>query len=221
MTKMGYENGKGVTPAALAAALSGDLESTIIATTPGGIERQEAQGQADMVRNCRLPKKLNGYDQKYTIQQAYEKMGIKVLGDADDIFYKVQLPEGWQLKPQEDSSNSYWSNLIDNKGRNRASIFYKAAFYDRSAHISLERRFSCEVEPEDHYEKDISSKERSKMLWQGTVYDGKKAIFATKPIIRSGDASKREAEEKKMLAECEAFLKKNYPKWKDDFAYWD
>ncbi len=218
---MGYKNGKGVTPAAFAAALSGDLESTIIATTPGGIERQEAQGQAEMVRNCRLPKKLNGYDQKYTIQQAYEKMGIKVLGDADDIFYKVQLPEGWQLKPQEDSSNSYWSNLIDNKGRNRASIFYKAAFYDRRADIGIEQRFSYGVVPEDNYKTDISFQERQKMPCRGVVYDSKKEIFATKPKVLPSDPAKRDAEEKKMLKECEAFLKKNYPKWKDDFAYWD
>jgi hypothetical protein len=51
----------------------------------------------------------------------------------------VKLPEGWHIKATD---HSMWSNLVDDKGRNRASIFYKAAFYDREAFLSFNRRFS-------------------------------------------------------------------------------
>src|SRR6185436_8068032 len=43
------------------------------------------------------------------------------------------------------TDHSMYTDLVDDKGRVRASIFYKAAFYDRKADISFKRRFSIRV----------------------------------------------------------------------------
>lgn len=106
----------------------------------GGIEIQESQGQRELVSSSQLPKSLGGYGKK-DILKVYEDMGVKVKGETegDDIFLDVILPEGWR---KESTEHSMWSELLDSKGRSRASIFYKAAFYDRSSHISLNNRFS-------------------------------------------------------------------------------
>ena len=71
-------------PAALNAALNGDMENALIASTPGGIEEQEARGQQDFVANETLPIKCP--------REELEKMGF-VFGEmADDLFVKVKMP---------------------------------------------------------------------------------------------------------------------------------
>ena len=67
----------------------------------------------------------------------YGKRGIRVIGkpDGDDLFYLCELPNGWM---KQATDHSMWSNLIDSNGRVVATIFYKAAFYDRAAFINFE-----------------------------------------------------------------------------------
>ena len=64
-----------------------------------------------------------------------EELGI-VIGDVkegDEIWTSVVLPEGWSLRASGD--HAMYSDLVDERGRPRAQIFYKAVFYDRKAHI--------------------------------------------------------------------------------------
>ncbi len=115
----------GVTPAALQAALSGDLENLEAATTPGGIERQEAEGQRKMVSSfTTLPAEM---DHGRSLELGF-KIGQPVEGD--ELFINVEAPEGWELKATE---HSMWSDIVDDKGEKRGQVFYKAAFYDRRA----------------------------------------------------------------------------------------
>lgn len=99
---------------------------------PTGIEIQEARGQQELVRSSQLPKELGAYDgdSKSTL----EEHGIKVLGETKDdpLFYDVELPNGWKI---EATDHSMWSKLFNANGDEVAAIFYKAAFYDRKAHI--------------------------------------------------------------------------------------
>lgn len=101
-------------------------EATIIDAFPGAIEAQEARGQRQLVESSVLP-----MDGDWDI---LEMMGVKRLGPVSDdpLFVHVELPEGWRIRPTEHSMNSY---LVDAEGQDRAHIFYKAAFYDRKAHI--------------------------------------------------------------------------------------
>ncbi len=119
---------------------SGLLAAMMILGSDTVIKQQEADGQQDFVASTTLPTKMEP-----EARQGLEAGGVKFLeGVADDsLFQYVELPEGWQ-KVQR---NEYWSDLVDHQGSVRANIFYKAAFYDRSAHLSLVSQSStCQVE---------------------------------------------------------------------------
>ena len=74
---------------------------------------------------------------KYT-KARYEQLGITIIGDTDDLFYSVALPDGWRV--ELDGESSYWSYLYNDKNERVASMFYKAAFYDERAFINFEQQ---------------------------------------------------------------------------------
>lgn len=97
---------------------------------PGAIEASERRGQQELVASESLPTDTRGDD------AAFLALGF-TFGepDADDpIFRPATLPTGWK---REASDHSMWSHIVDERGIRRASIFYKAAFYDRSAAMHL------------------------------------------------------------------------------------
>lgn len=119
---------------------TGDSEAAILA--------QEAQGQAQMLVSDVLPidgtqKVRDGHyvdgarvEDKLTRRQKYEALGF-VFGDVvegDEMFINVELPNGWSRKG---SAHAMWSYILDERGLPRIAIFYKAAFYDRSAHCNF------------------------------------------------------------------------------------
>lgn len=61
----------------------------------------------------------------------------------DKLFRPANLPPGWEIRVTE---HHLWSALVDEHGRRRALIFYKAAFYDRDASITVSRRFIARAE---------------------------------------------------------------------------
>lgn len=191
-----------ITPAALTAAASGDLENFIAASTSGGIEAQEKRGQQSLCAKMddRLP--IDGTKSPED-RKAFEKMGFKFADKPEDeLFISAAFPPGWTKKSTD---HSMWSRLVDNHVRERASIFYKAAFYDRSAHIHLIRRFNV-----DSYHgcgKDIPG--------NVVVTDCGNVLkdFGTRP--KDYDAAKN------LHADAEAWLSAERPDWKDATAYWD
>ncbi len=101
-------------------------------TNPNGfIEAQEAQGQRGLVNSDTLPTNLRG-NAREQLEAAGVKFGDVVEGDS--LFQYVELPEGWEKRA---TSHSMWSELVDETGTVRATIFYKAAFYDRDAFLNL------------------------------------------------------------------------------------
>lgn len=115
-----------ITPAVWQALQKGDVVNAFIAATPGGIEAQEARGQSDLVASANLPKQGPWID--------LAVMGITRGKDIDDLFCEATLPAGWKKVPTD---HSMWSDLVDETGKKRAAIFYKAAFYDRRAHLEI------------------------------------------------------------------------------------
>lgn len=219
---------KGWSPTALGAALSGNLENVIVAATPGGIERQEAEGQRQLVSAevSRLPKDISDYRFRgKTAAEVYALAGIEVMGDCDDIFLNVKLPEGWKLQATDHSMHS---DLLDEQGRKRAGIFYKAAFYDRNASFNFTTRFRAGCEPADAYKSGASYEERKLMKRFGRVYDGETVVFESEgrePVQTvSGDRASWEAseqQEKELRAEAEAWLIENgYSDFNDPLQYW-
>ena len=124
------------------------------------IEYQEKLGQQNLCNSCELPIKCHDYGYFKKLHD----MGITILHTEEEInnlpkgelFINVELPKGWSIKPTD---HSMWSNLVDDKGRERASIFYKAAFYDRDAHLSFNRRFRISGKIADYDEKQFEYKD--------------------------------------------------------------
>lgn len=99
-------------------------------TSPGSyITDMESAGQRQLVASEMMPRDNRD-------RAAMETLGF-VFGEvADDLFEKVTLPEGWS---RQGSDHAMWSYIVDERGVERVGIFYKAAYYDRSAHASLTR----------------------------------------------------------------------------------
>lgn len=94
------------------------------------IENQERAGQQQLVRSEMLPTDTSGKDADF--EAAGFTFGKPL--DDDPMFRPATLPDGWS---RQGSDHAMWSYLVDDLGRRRASVFYKAAFYDRSAHMRL------------------------------------------------------------------------------------
>lgn len=112
---------------------AGTLASALAFGSSHAIERSEAAGQAELVAPQLLPADMCGD------RAAFERLGI-VFGDpvdGDPLFLNATLPPGWS---REGSDHAMWSYVLDERGRRRISVFYKAAFYDRRAYMKLEPR---------------------------------------------------------------------------------
>lgn len=206
------------------------------------IENQERRGQAEVVRASKLPKKLNShkvpnailwsgttedmdYNTKREITSAnieaytrvqYEKIGITIISEDDDLFWNVKLPKGWEIKATD---HAMWNEVRDDKGRKRMTFFYKAAFYDRDAFSNLQTRFQLDVthiaDPNSDYD-----------VWrasdiQGTVKDGDNIIYQTKCIPAVEDYAEEAAIKEELWEEIRSFMNKNWPEYRDVYAYWD
>lgn len=172
--------------------------------TEHAIKRQEAQGQSEVVNCAVLPS--DGIEQ---VRQMIESNGgsIGEVVDGDPMFTNVTLPEGWK---KNGSDHAMWTKLIDDKGRERASIFYKAAFYDRSAHINPHRRFSI-----DAYSHDVEGEVKVSLTDAMGEVEFSTATVSVKDGERDYDIRER------LRHEVQAYLYGNFPNWEDCNAYWD
>lgn len=197
------------------------LEAMITGDASAAIENQEVWGQQLLVADETLPRK---YGFNTTLEQL-ESMGIVFGENADDLFVRVRLPEGWSKQP---TSHSMWSNLIDDQGRTRAMIFYKAAFYDRDAHIDIVRRFSYQVQPVCGY----SDPDYRQSEWHVVVTDCDEVVWQSdervepEPGFPRGDKKNRQAwldwgNRKDALGGiAKAWLNEHWPEWENPLAYW-
>lgn len=203
------------------------------------IELQEKRGQNKVVNYRLLPRLTNYIDhsirwkgidkdlsweetdklQKKNIEEwtksQYEKMGIKIISEHDDLFFDVELPEGWKI---EATSHHMWNNLLDDKGRKRANFFYKAAFYDRDAFINFDTRYHISANHVANASEDYEIWTMSD--FQGTVKDGDKVIYSTECIPATGKYKKDDQTKSFLLNKLKEYMKENYPLYEDINAYW-
>lgn len=173
---------------------------------PDKILAQEAEGQQSFVNSDTLPTRTNGdVDSKKVLEAAGVKFGEVVEGDP--LFQYVELPQGWKKVP---TVHSTWSDLVDEKGRKRASIFYKAAFYDRGAHYNVGCRYGTSIDYERQDKEGVTVAQ---------VLDGDTVIYTTEPI--TGEDEKSYALASKAQAAAAEWLDEHYPDWRNPAAYWD
>lgn len=142
------------------------------------------------VQSCELNQK--------NMKENYEKMGIKVIGKSsgDDLFYDVILPKGWTIKR---TNSILWSNLVDENGNKRVSIFYRPSLYDRDADACMITRYQITTE--------FVEKKDSVHTFAFKVIDTKSGNIIYDPGNDENAGI--------------TWLDENYPEWKDPFAYWD
>ena len=174
-----------------------------------GILAWEAQGQRSFVGSDTLPTDM-GRHSDYDTKAILEAAGVKFLGvvEGDDMFQYVELPKEWKKAATD---HSMWSKLVDDKGRERASIFYKAAFYDRSAHMSLSCRFGVSFDYARFDKENIGV---------ANVTDGGKVIHTIEPITVNDDEKRYDVNDKANKVAVE-WLDKNHADWRNPGAYWD
>jgi hypothetical protein len=194
-------HGTRITPAALAAIAAGDASNALVAATPGGIEAQEAAGQAMLVASEQLPMEISG-----ATREQLEAIGFKFGTDVDELFVTAKLPPGWKKVATDHAMHS---DIVDDKGRVRADIFYKAAFYDRRANMHFNARYS-----ENHY----AECPEATSVYQVQAEDAGRQmrVFGTYAKGREGWD---ECGRLEVLAR--AWLDEKFPQWRDPMAYWD
>jgi hypothetical protein len=181
------------------------LEALLTGDVGRAIENQEARGQREFTHSSKLPIRIMG-----GTREQFEAMGIRYGDPLDDLFVAVTLPDGWVLKPTD---HSMWNELVDNKGRKRASIFYKAAFYDRSAHMSIETRFSAHREPSCGW--DSEDYRHGWEDWIAVVRDCGIKLWHSE-IMKD-----EQGVDDVLRQQAQAWLDEHYPDWRNPLAYWD
>jgi hypothetical protein len=144
--------------------------SAILTGLPGGIEASEARGQRELVASEVLPTDLGAFfdggrgSAKNLLESWGFTFGEPVEGDP--LFQHATLPPGWK---KEATDHSMWSRIVDEKGRERCAIFYKAAFYDRRASLSIRARYRIE--------RLHDGKSALGVPVRGAVFEGERVLF--------------------------------------------
>lgn len=172
-----------------------------------GIYAEEAQGQQSFVGSDTLPTEIHGDGAKEALESAGVIFHDVVEGDS--LFQYVTIPEGWEKKATDHSMHS---DLVDGNGRVRAYIFYKAAFYDRNAHMSLTCRYGVNLD----YDRLDSEK-----VAVVNVMDGDQVIHTTDPIALPEDNSEHYATKEQAQKLAISWLDKNYNEWRNPTCYWE
>lgn len=171
------------------------------------VGNQEKRGQAQFVHSQSLP--LDMGDHRAT----FEAMGIVFGDDKDDLFISCTFPDGWK---KEATDHSMWSKVVDEKGRERISVFYKAAFYGRDAYCYPVRRFNYGKKPETGYKNYTYGvtpnvpyvEDCGNEIWRGEPMAPTKEM----PSYKIGEV---------LHPIAKAWLDEHYPDWEDYLAYWD
>jgi len=194
------------------------LTAAAILGPSGAIEAQEAQGQRELVAaGTLLPREFHD-------SAALEKFGVKFgqVVEGDDLFVHAELPPGWRL---EASSHPMHSDLLDEKGRKRAGIFYKAAFYDRRATGSAKRRVTVNWNFDPPR---APTRKRVEVLMEGHAEPLKAWPWSAQHDPEQ-ERQKDEPHDKWMARnvfyasdkEAKEWADKHYPERNDPAAYWD
>lgn len=100
-----------------------------------GALKNMARTRKTEIANWLLARKINSVRGDHSggdSRSELEALGFKVL-DSDDMFYKVEPPQGWRK-----SKEGYWTTVRDSSGKERLNQFYKSALYDREAFLNIE-----------------------------------------------------------------------------------
>lgn len=140
-------------------------EMAFLALGTDAVDVINSIGQNDIKMSEQIPKGDN---------KELASIGIIVTGPAsqnDNILVNATLPKGWTKK----STNHYmYTDILDEKGRKRASCMYKAAFHDRDGRTTVLQRFSAGYTNDSWLDPELSktvvpsiSDSNGNVVWRG------------------------------------------------------
>jgi hypothetical protein len=168
------------------------------------LQDMQAGGQRQLAKSSQIPRDTRGITKEQLTELGFEFPETNRA--PDDLFMDATLPAGWSLKPDE--GGSYWTYILDTNGLRRFMIFYKAAYYDRSAFMKQLSRFMIR---KDY---DLSNTDGHFHLYiEGQLPNGEaKEVYrsrSSEPYNTDWDA--RDAMEARERASAWAWLRANYP----------
>jgi hypothetical protein len=178
----------------------------VMGGNPNAIVAQEKRGQDQLVNSTQLPT-----DMRDDSQKILEAAGV-VFGEltpGDELFREATLPAGWKKEATKDPMHI---KLLDANGHLRATIFYKAAFYDRVAFLGVCTRFNV-----DRYGHD----QKYPGKFAASVLDAKGEVEFKTKVQELGKGENEWDVRDRVSAIAENWLNENYPAWKSPAAYWD
>ena len=161
-----------------------------------------------------------GSDEARALDDILKQLGFEV-GEPfgkDAIFRSAKIPEGWEKVA---GSHAMHSDIYDNNGFARIGIFYKAAFYDRSANMRFHRRVGMTYDPR------LPLEDRNERAKEGrVVYAYGKGDRMSFTILATFHSKVKEGEKfyevgDRVEKEALAWLTEHYPDHMDPLAYWD
>lgn len=205
------ENTSKMDPMSILVALMGDPS--------GGIERMEREGQRELTGTSTIPTHFLDYsaaEGKALLCRAGFEVGKVVPGD--DLFQYCRLPEGWK---KVTGHHAMWTQIVDAKGRERGSIFYKAAFYDRSAHIRLHNRITLRQDyaAKGMYRYQVVAREDGENV--RVLYSAERDGIPDLLEIPYEERAPYWKMEEEIRADARQWMENNYPEHEDELAYWD
>ena len=172
------------------------------------IEQMEQDGNERAARNIQVAKDMT------PAKEEWEKIGFKFTEiPGDDVLYQAELPEGWTMR----TTSLYCSEIVDQNGNVRASMFYKSSFYDRNASMYLTARYRVATyytELEDGATTEIYfGNEQEKLYVAGEVFRKNEMTDEERKIARE--------KEIEYTLKAEAYASEYYPNYQDVTAYWN
>lgn len=190
-------------------------ESLMTGDVSGAIMNQEKRGQSEQIHSDRLPLDINT---RNVTREGLETIGFKFGKVIDDVFIEATLPPGWSKKPTD---HSMWSTILDDKGRERCAVFYKAAFYDRSAHLDVTCRYRVAMDTVLDYD-DPNYSDTTPEVGRVTDRATGKVIWEGEQIERQQKYSAEHREKYEALYQlAKDWINAHFPDYQNPLAYWD
>lgn len=82
-------------------------------------------------RDLLLSNEFFPIETKGSTKQDLEEIGFKFHEEADNLFYRCDLPIGWSF---DLTGHTYHTSVLDGTGKKKFNVFFKNAPYDRRAH---------------------------------------------------------------------------------------
>lgn len=204
-----------------------DQALLFVALTANGGSSDDAADTVDRMAHSglqrgtemKLPMDLNPVGAEAVL----DRLGFFFTGQPiDDVFQMVIAPDGWRLRRTD---HPMWSELLDPSGAVRGMLFHKAAFYDRSAHLDLLRRYrsGTDLPPNDAPRHPHGSPEWNRAVQERQyVLDGKTGERAWEgEWVDGATCDSRKYGRTETNTTGRGWLDEHRPGWENPGAYWD